>query len=150
MGRSQQTFAKKEKEKKRLKKRKEKKEKMLARKEDKDGGEKKDMMAYIDADGNLSDTPPDPEAEKIEIEVEDIQIGVPKREKVVVETVKKGIVDFFNHDKGFGFIKETSTGDSHFVHVHGLEVDEINEGDKVTYELEKGLKGMNAVRVKFQ
>lgn len=150
MGRSQQTFAKKEKEKKRLKKRKEKKEKMLARKEDKEAGVKPDMMAYIDADGNISDTPPDPDAEKIEIEVEDIQIGVPKREKIVVETVKKGIVDFFNHDKGFGFIKETLTGDSHFVHVHGLEVDEINEGDKVSYELEKGLKGMNAVRVKFQ
>ena len=49
--------------------------------------------------------------------------------------------------KGFGFIKEVETGEKYFVHISGL-IDKIKEGNLVTYDLEKGAKGMNAVNVK--
>ncbi len=59
-----------------------------------------------------------------------------------------GTVKFFNDTKGFGFIKEDETGTEYFVHVSGL-IDEVNENDKVTFELEEGRKGLNAVNVKL-
>lgn len=60
----------------------------------------------------------------------------------------EGTVKFFNETKGFGFIKSNDSGEEVFVHVSGL-IDEIRENDKVEYELERGKKGMNAVRVKL-
>ena len=60
----------------------------------------------------------------------------------------KVIRDMFSGEsKGFGFIKEIETGEKYFVHISGL-LDDVKEGNLVTYELEKGAKGMNAVRVK--
>ena len=59
------------------------------------------------------------------------------------ETVK-----FFNESKGFGFIVDSASGEEIFVHVTGL-IDNIREGDKVTYQTERGKKGMNAVDVKI-
>ena len=59
-----------------------------------------------------------------------------------------GTVKFFNDTKGYGFIKEDESGKEYFVHVSGL-VDEINENDKVTFDLEEGRKGINAVNVKL-
>lgn len=58
-----------------------------------------------------------------------------------------GTVKFFNNSKGFGFITPDSGEKDVFVHVNGL-IDEINEGDKVSYEVKEGPKGMNAVNVK--
>lgn len=58
----------------------------------------------------------------------------------------EGIVKFFNSTKGFGFIKETKTGDEYFVHVSGL-VDDIQENDSVEFVAEQGKKGINAVQV---
>jgi cold shock protein len=59
-----------------------------------------------------------------------------------------GTVKFFNEAKGFGFIKETETSKEYFVHVNGLK-DRIKENDEVTFELEEGRKGLNAVNVKL-
>jgi CspA family cold shock protein len=59
-----------------------------------------------------------------------------------------GTVKFFNEAKGFGFIVDNETKEEIFVHISGL-VDNINEGDIVTFETEKGKKGMNAVNVKL-
>ena len=59
-----------------------------------------------------------------------------------------GTVKFFNNTKGYGFIKEDESDKEYFVHVSGL-VDEINENDKVTFDLEEGRKGLNAVNVKL-
>ena len=56
-------------------------------------------------------------------------------------------MSFFDDSKGFGFIIDSKNQEKYFVHVSGL-IDEIKENDKVSYELEKGMKGMNAVRVK--
>jgi cold shock protein len=59
----------------------------------------------------------------------------------------KGTVKFFNESKGFGFIKPADGGEDIFVHASGL-IDEIRENDQVSYEVERGKKGMNAVNVK--
>ncbi|RKR13034.1 putative cold-shock DNA-binding protein [Maribacter vaceletii] len=150
MAKSQQTFNKSEKEKKRLKKREEKRKKMLARKEEaKENGKKGIPMAYVDFNGNLVDTPPDPSM-KVEIEAEDIVLGIPKKiegEEEEFDPVRNGKVSFFDTSKGFGFIIDSDNQEKYFCHVSGL-IDEIAENDKVSFELEKGMKGMNAVRVK--
>lgn len=57
-----------------------------------------------------------------------------------------GKVKFFNQAKGFGFIRDEETEKEYFVHVTGL-VDEIHDGDEVTFELQEGKKGLNAVNV---
>ena len=61
--------------------------------------------------------------------------------------MKEGTVKFFNGAKGFGFISPTSGGEDIFVHVSGL-FDEIHENDKVSFEVQNGKKGLNAVNVK--
>ena len=58
----------------------------------------------------------------------------------------QGTVKFFNETKGFGFITPSDSKTDIFVHVSGL-IDEIRENDEVTYEEERGKKGMNAVNV---
>ncbi len=61
--------------------------------------------------------------------------------------MEQGIVKFFNETKGFGFIK-AQNGTEYFVHVSGL-IDKVREGDEVTYDLQDGKKGLNAVNVKL-
>lgn len=61
--------------------------------------------------------------------------------------MNKGTVKFFNVTKGFGFIKEDETNKEYFVHATGL-IDKVKENDAVTFELEEGKKGLNAVKVK--
>ena len=147
MAKSQQTFSKSEKEKKRLKKRLDKQKKMDARKADKDeNGSTGIQFAYVDHNGNLTDTPPDPEL-KVEYELEDIQISVTKKEDLPEEDpVRKGKVSFFDTSKGFGFIIDMENNEKYFTHVSGL-IDDIAENDKVSFELERGMRGMNAVKV---
>lgn len=148
MGRSADSFNKKEKEKKRLKKQQEKAEKMEERKANAKKGKSLDeMMAYIDENGNISSTPPDP-SKRREINHEDIQLGVPRHEDVEDEDpIRTGVVDFFNNTKGFGFIKDSRSGESVFVHINQM-TERIGEGDKVIFEVQMGPKGPNAVNVK--
>jgi CspA family cold shock protein len=61
--------------------------------------------------------------------------------------MNNGKVKFFNESKGFGFIVDNESGKEYFVHISGL-VDEIREDDEVTFELQEGKKGLNAVNVK--
>jgi len=146
MAKSQESINKKEKETKRFKKQKDKLLKSEERKKNSQGGGLDNMIAYVDENGNLTSTPPDPSKKRV-IDVESIQIGVSKRTEDDVPAIRKGRIDFYNDQKGFGFIKEIGTQEKYFVHVNGL-LDEIKEGDTVVFELERGLKGMNAVRVK--
>lgn len=142
-----ETWNKKEREKKKQKKQKEKAEKKLERKENaRDGKDLDEMIAYLDENGNLSNTPPDPR-KKVNVKLEDIEIGVPKQLPVNPEDlIRKGIVTFFNNEKGYGFIRDIETQESVFVHINSL-TEEIKENNKVTFEVEMGPKGANAVRV---
>ncbi|MGZ8544638.1 MAG: cold-shock protein [Flavisolibacter sp.] len=148
MARSGETFGKKEKEKKRLKERQEKKEKMEERKANAQKGKSlDDMMAYLDEDGNISATPPDPRRKKV-FNAEDMQIGVPKQVPGEEEDpIRTGLVAFFNDDKGFGFINDSITKERVFVHIKAL-TEPIRENDKVTFEVEMGPKGPTAINVK--
>lgn len=146
MARSQESFNKKEIQNKKDKKRKEKEKKMLERKEN-GKASFEDMIVYIDENGNQTDTPPDL-SKRVEFDVEDIVIGVPKREDVEPEDkVRKGVVTFYNDSKGYGFIKDSVSGDSIFVHANQL-TEAITEGNRVSFEVEKGQRGPTAVRVK--
>jgi CspA family cold shock protein len=60
--------------------------------------------------------------------------------------MKKGVVKFFNTEKGFGFIKDDESSEDVFVHKTGL-VDNIREDDQVEYDVEQGQRGLNAVNV---
>ena len=62
--------------------------------------------------------------------------------------MNKGTVKFFNETKGFGFIKDNNSSKEYFVHSTGLK-DNIGENDEVTFDLEEGKKGLNAVNVKL-
>ena len=145
MASSQDSFNKKDKEKKRLKKRLDKQQKIANRKANSQGGGFENMIAYVDENGQITDTPPNP-ADRKKIDAGSIEIGVPKREMVETPTVRTGKVEFFNSSKGFGFIKELDTQEKYFVHVNAL-TEEIAENDMVTFEVERTFKGMNAVRV---
>ena len=143
------TWNKKEREKKKQKQRIDKAEKMQERKEQATKGKSlDDMIAYVDENGNFSSTPPDPR-KKIDIKLEDIEIGVPKHtEPTQEELTRTGKVSFFNHDKGFGFIKDGVTQESVFVHVNNLS-GTVKENDKVSFEVEMGQRGTIAVNVKI-
>ena len=147
MAKSQEKFGKKEKEKKKIQKQKEKEEKREERKANsKKGASLDEMMAYVDENGNISSTPPDPSKRRV-VNQEDIVLGVPKQaEPDPADLIRTGTVTFFNDAKGFGFIKDSTTQESIFVHVNNLS-QAIKENDKVTFEVEKGMKGPIAVRV---
>ena len=146
MARSQESFNKKEIQNKKDKKRKEKEKKMLERKEH-GKASFEDMIVYIDENGNQTTTPPDL-TKRVEFNAEDIVIGVPKKEDMEPEDkVRKGVVTFYNESKGYGFIKDSISGDSVFVHVNQL-TETITEGNRVSFEVEKGQRGPTAVRVK--
>lgn len=147
MGRGNESFGKKEVRAKQDKKRKEKELRRQERKEQsRDGNNLDDMIAYVDEFGNITSTPPDP-TQKIVINVEDIEIGVPRDNSPKVNiTVRSGIVTFFDTSKGFGFIKDSASGQDVFVHAKSLSA-AIAENDKVTFEVIKGPKGPNAVNV---
>ena len=61
--------------------------------------------------------------------------------------MSNGTVKFFNESKGFGFITPDDGGKDVFVHANGLRGTRITEGDKVSYDVEEGQKGLNAVNV---
>ena len=137
----------KEKEKKKQKKRQEKDEKNLERKASAGKGNLEDMMAYVDEFGNITTTPPDPNKKSV-IKADDIQLGVPRRlESDEDDGISQGTVTFFNESKGFGFIRDASTGESVFVHIKEA-AEPIREGDKVQFEVEMTPRGPGAVRVK--
>lgn len=145
MGRSNETFSKKEKEKKRLKKQQEKKEKSDARKANSDKGKGlEEMLAYVDENGNISSTPPNLNRQR-QINAADIEIGVP-RQTDQPDEVKTGIITFFNEGKGFGFIRETGGRENIFFHVSSVSF-QARENDKVTFTTERGPRGLNAVNI---
>ena len=146
MAKSKETFGKKEKEKKRLKKKQEKKQRFEERSANKrDGNSLEGMMAYLDENGNLSDTPPDQSRKKV-FRQEDMQISVPKQREPTEEDFRTGTVTFYNKDKGFGFINDQTTNERIFFHVNEMQ-EQIEESDKVKFLVERGLRGLNALQL---
>lgn len=145
MGRSRETYGKKEVRSKQAKKRKDKENRRLEKKEQ---GKKSmdDMIAYVDENGDILSTPPD-DANKEEIDAESIEIGVPKKDDDEDDKTRKGVVNKYDDSKGYGFIVDSKTKDSIFVHVNDC-VDDIDAGVKVEFTTEKGMKGLKAVNVK--
>jgi len=144
MARSKDTSNKREKEKQRQKEKREKREKMEERRANQPKGKSlDDMLAYVDENGNITSTPPDPEKRK-PVNAEDIEIGVPKRLESD-DPLKEGKIDYFDSSKGFGFILQT-TGEKVFFHINQTTYP-VKEGDIVNYTVERGPKGWNAVDV---
>ena len=145
MAKSKETFNKKEKEKKRQKQKQEKRERMEERRANATKGKSlNEMMAYVDEDGNISSTPPDPKKRRV-ITAEEIEIGVPKYDREPADLIEEGRVDYFNESKGFGFIV-SSKGAKLFFHVNQL-AGPVSERDIVNFEVERGPKGLVAVQV---
>ncbi len=141
------TWNKKEREKKKQQNKKDKAERKQDRKDNSKGKSLNDMLAYVDENGNISDTPPDLSKVK-KVKLEDIEIGVPKHvEQDPADLIRTGIVTFFNESKGYGFIKDLANGESIFVHVNSLS-EPIKENNKVTFEVEQTHKGLSAVNIK--
>jgi cold shock CspA family protein len=138
-----QSFGKRENEKKKQAKRLEKQK----RKEERQAGgtsSPDDMIAWVDEMGNIVDTPPE-ERKPSEVKLEDVAISTPKKEDVEVEPLR-GRVEYFNNDKGYGFIKDLGSGEKYFFHISAAPAD-IAEGHIVTFELERGTRGLNAVGI---
>lgn len=144
MARSKGMSSKREKEKQRKKEKQEKREKMEERKANPAKAKSlEDMMAYIDENGNLTSSPPDPEKRKV-FNAEDIEIGVPKMQEYD-DPKMEGKIDYFDASKGFGFIIQNH-GVKVFFHVNNVTYP-VSEGDLVTFTVERGPKGLKAVGV---
>ncbi|MDR1259336.1 MAG: cold shock domain-containing protein [Tannerellaceae bacterium] len=137
------SFNKREIEKNKQQKRKEKQQRREERKNNPTDSFD-NMIAYVDENGVITDTPPDL-AKKQKTKIENIVISTPKKEDME-DIVLNGRVEYFNQDKGYGFIKHTGSTDKYFFHVSSAPAS-ITEGNMVTFELERGQKGMNAVRI---
>jgi cold shock CspA family protein len=138
------SFNKRELEKKKEQKRHEKQKRKEERKLNGTSASFEDMIAYVDENGVITSTPPN-QTNKQNIEMEDIAISTPKKKNMEIQ-VLQGRVEYFNPDKGYGFIKHTGTANKYFFHISSAPAS-ITEGNKITFELENGQKGMNAVRI---
>lgn len=139
------SFSKKENFKKKQQKLKEKAMRREERKENNDKGKSlNEMFMYVDANGQLTSTPPD-QAEREEIDINNIQLGAAPIE--AEETVKTGIVTFLS-EKGYGFITEDKTKENIFFHNNNC-IDQIKKGNKVPFEKEKSPKGFSATEIRL-
>ena len=150
MAKGKQTFNKSEREKRKRKEKLQKEERREDRKaNNKKGRSFEEMFAYVDEYGRLSNTPPDP-TKKIEFKAEDVEVSTTRRVESEDDNGRhSGIVSFFNEEKGYGFIKESGSEESYFVHVTAVE-QVPGEGDKVTFRVEKNERGLAAVEVKAE
>lgn len=137
------TFAKKEKEKKKAKKKEDKAQKKEDRKTNNDKGKSlEDMTIYLDEYGNFTNVHPDKQIKK-KVNAKDIQLGATP----IDEDDYTGTIALFFTDKGYGFITEDKTKTNIFVHSNQL-LEIIKEKDRVVYEREKTPKGFSAINVR--
>ena len=131
------TVGKRENEKKRLAKREEKLKKKESKKLSGKANSFEDMIAYVDENGMITSTPPTEDIKKEEINPDEIIIATPKKEEEE-PAILRGRVEFFNEARGFV--------EKYFFHVNNV-VGNIVENNIVTFDLERGTKGMNAVNI---
>jgi len=147
MGKAQETFRKKEVQSRKDKKRKEKEKKKQARK-DAPKSDENSMIAYVDEFGRITSTPPDP-SKKIKVNPDTIEIKIARRSDEEPKTnERKGILTFFNDSKGFGYIKDSDSGESVFVHISEF-TEEIGLNAKVSFTIGMGNRGPQARQVKL-
>ena len=148
MGRSQETYGKKEVRIKKEKKRKEKEQKRALRRSEVKKSSFDDMIAYVDEFGMITSAPPDPD-KKTTVLAEDIELNpVKNKPEAANDFLRKGEVTFFNQSKGFGFIRDMGTNQKIFVHANDL-LEPVIENNLVVFEIVKGKKGPSAVKVKL-
>lgn len=148
MGRFSETTGKKEIAKKKREKKIEKAEKKELRQSNNNKGKGiEDMMAYVDENGNLTTKAPDVRKKK-EIRAEEISLA-PSGNNSQEQHQMQGTITFFDTVKGYGFIKDSDSNNSYFVHNSDLAT-AVKERDKVVFEIAKGQKGMKAVCVRKQ
>lgn len=139
------SFNKREVEKRKQEKRKEKQQK----KEDRKGSGSssfEDMIAYVDENGVITETPP--EVRKVSVDLDDIEISTPKKTESDEVLEQTGRIEYYDESKGYGFIKDKMTVNKYFFHKSNAE-ESVKENNIVTFRLERGVKGMNAVDVKI-
>ncbi len=134
MGKSQETFGKKEVRKKKEKKRKEKEQRRALKKIEGKKRNFNEMIAYVDEFGKISSTPPDPEKKAVADEGS-IELTITGNSPdSVSEPLRKGVVTFFNGSKGFGFIRDIKSDEKIFVHINNL-IEPVKVNDFVVFEL---------------
>ncbi len=144
------TYNKRENEKKKQARRAEKQKKKEDRKLLGKTNSFDDMIAYVDENGVITSTPPELNPNKEEIKQEEILISTPKKEELEAPAVLRGRIDYFNESKGYGFIKDLDGAEKYFFYVSNNTLTDISENDIVTFDLERGLRGMNAVNIRIE
>ena len=148
MGRSQETFGKKEVKKRQEQKRKVKEQKRVKKKSEGKRTNYDDMIAYVDEYGMITSTPPDPDKKSVVI-AENIELKITKNKPdSVPDYVRKGVVLYFDESKGYGFIRDMENNQKVFVHANNL-LEPIKENNIVIFESSKGPKGISASKVKL-
>lgn len=148
MGRSQETSGKKEVRNKKEKKRKEKEKKRALKKSEGKRTSFDDMIAYVDENGMITSTPPDPDKKTV-IDADSIELTINKNSpESAPNYVRKGVVTFFNESRGFGFIRDLESNQRIFVHANSL-LEPVIENNLVVFEITKGPKGPSAMKVKL-
>ncbi|MDR1120432.1 MAG: cold shock domain-containing protein [Dysgonamonadaceae bacterium] len=141
------SFNKRELEQRKENKRKKKQQKKDGRKSSTGSRSFEDMIAYVDENGLIVDSPPDT-AQKNEIDATTIEVSVPKKVELEEDLIiLKGRVEYFSASKGYGFIKDLNSTEKYFFHVKNT-LYPVAEYDLVTFELIRGNKGMNANNIK--
>ncbi|GAA4518334.1 cold-shock protein [Sphingobacterium thermophilum] len=136
MSQSQQTFRKKEIAKKKLQKRKEKEEKRAQRQESNDKGKSlEEMFAYVDENGNISDTPP---VKKYEFKEEDL---VRPEEEYAY-----GKVSFYNEAGQYGFIRDNETRENVYFNFKILGF-VLHQDQKVKFKSKSSRQGLQVTEV---
>ena len=129
------TYNKRENEKKKQARRAEKQKKKEDRKLSGKVNSFDDMIAYVDENGVITSTPPELN---------------PNKEEIEAPAVLRGRIDYFNESKGYGFIKDLDSAEKYFFHVSNNTLTNISESDIVTFDLERGLRGMNAINIRLE
>jgi cold shock CspA family protein len=148
MGRSQESFNKKEVRNKKEKKRKDKEKKKVARKESGKKAGLDDMIAYVNEFGMITSTPPDP-TQRVEVDPEEIVIAVRKQSPDENKNTRRtGVITYFDDRKGFGFIRDLESQEKIYVHVSNL-TEQVKENNLVSYEINAGRESSFAVKVEI-
>lgn len=148
MGRSQETYGKKEVRKRKEQKRKEKEQKRAKKKVEGRKDSFDDMIAYVDEFGMITSTPPDPEKRTV-VNAGSIELDIARKNlRNDPEILHKGMVTAFNEQKRFGFIRDLESRESYFVHANSLE-EPVRENDIVVFRTGKGIKGPAALNVRL-